>query len=103
LIIYSNKPLAFLISDFTLSASSIMAANADGDERPRKIPKVSKQDEIMFCLVIVFMIFEILRQLKWAQFFTTSVSLIHFDPKNVFFLSICGCGSNWWKKCCVHC
>ena len=29
--------------------------------------------------------------------------LIHFGAKKVFFLSICGCWSNWWKKFGVHC
>ena len=28
---------------------------------------------------------------------------IQFDAKKVFFLSICECWSNWWKKFRVHC
>ena len=28
---------------------------------------------------------------------------IQFGAKKVFFLSICGCWSNWWKKFGVHC
>ena len=36
-------------------------------------------------------------------FFLPDFFLIHFGAKKVFFLSICGCWSNWWKKCCVHC
>ena len=37
------------------------------------------------------------------SFFLSEFFLIRFGAKKVFVLSLCGCWSNWWKKCCVHC
>jgi hypothetical protein len=39
---------------------------------------------------------------NWISFFS-EFFLIHFGAKKVFFLSVFGCWSNWWKKFRVHC
>ena len=46
---------------------------------------------------------KILFSRRTESFFLSDFFLIHFDARKVFFLSVCGCWSNWWKKFGVHC
>jgi hypothetical protein len=40
---------------------------------------------------------------RTESLFLSEFFLIHFGGKKVYFLSICQCWSNWWKKFGVHC
>jgi hypothetical protein len=46
---------------------------------------------------------KILFTCRTGSFFCRKFLLIHFGAKKVFFLSISGCWSNWWKQFRVHC
>ena len=59
----------------------------------------NKCNNFLFLKFLMFSNFRALLNL----FFCRNFFLIHFGAKKVFFLSICGCWSNWWKKFRVHC